>query len=548
MNRRAPSALHPLVASLVLAFATASAEGAAAAAAEGEPQATQAGERGKEAAASEQREARFDVLEIDVEGNQVLPATDIEKTVYPFLGEQRSMHEVEAARDALQKLYQDRGYLTVAVDIPVQKVENGLVRLHVTEGKVGRLRVVHSRYYSLGYIKALVPSLAPGQVPLFPEVREQLTELNRSADRRVAPVLRPGKAPGTVDVDLEVEDHPPVHGDIELNNRYNAYTHPLRLSGSLHYDNLWQSDHSLTLAYQLAPQSSRDANVFSLNYLAPLSGGNSLAGYFVHSRSDVVPGAFDTVGNGDIAGVRYIVPLPADAGTFHSMSFGIDHKRFGETLRLAGQDAQNTPIAYTPLFAQYALTTSGPSGVTQFSSAATLGLANTFGNKDADFENKRAFARASFLTLRLDASRTENLAHGLSLYAHASGQLADSPLISNEEFSVGGADTVRGYLEAEALGDAGLQGTLEVRSPKLWNCSGCRDLYALAFVDGGEVKFKQPLPGQTQAFQLVSRGIGLRVRTQSGLRLALDIATVARATQYTPAGSTRAEFRVGSEF
>jgi len=132
----------------------------------------------------------FDVMEYRVEGNNVLQAIDIERAVYPFLGERKTIKDVEAAREALEKAYHDKGYLTVLVNIPEQRVSRGVVTLNVTEAPVGRLRIVGSRYFSLGYIRDTVPALAEGSVPNFPEVQKQLAQVNRSSDRRVTPRRR----------------------------------------------------------------------------------------------------------------------------------------------------------------------------------------------------------------------------------------------------------------------------------------------------------------------------------------------------------------------
>ena len=55
--------------------------------------------------------ARFDVLEYEVEGNTVLAARVVEQALLPQMGPQRSLAQVEAARAALEKAYQDAGYL-----------------------------------------------------------------------------------------------------------------------------------------------------------------------------------------------------------------------------------------------------------------------------------------------------------------------------------------------------------------------------------------------------------------------------------------------------
>jgi len=199
-------------------------------------------------------EPKFEISEYQVEGNSVLPTLAIERAVYPYLGPGKGTLDIRAACAALGRAYQKAGYLTVVVDIPNQRVDDGIVQLRVTEGKVANVSVKGNRYYSRGVIRDRTPALAQGQVPNFPEVQQQLAQLSRTPDRQVTPLLRPGPTPGTVDVDLNVEDRLPLHGSAELNNRQSPNTTPLRFVANISYDNLWQREHSIGLTVQTAPQ------------------------------------------------------------------------------------------------------------------------------------------------------------------------------------------------------------------------------------------------------------------------------------------------------
>ena len=109
-------------------------------------------------------EDKFDIYEIRVSGNTVLPATVIEKVLYPFLGPQGDLLRVQAAQAALATALKDAGYAAASVDIPEQSVHNGLVLLNVVEGTVGGLRVQGQRYVAGRDLSARVPSLASGKV------------------------------------------------------------------------------------------------------------------------------------------------------------------------------------------------------------------------------------------------------------------------------------------------------------------------------------------------------------------------------------------------
>ncbi len=489
----------------------------------------------------------FDIVEYRVEGNSVLSANKIEEAVYPFMGETKNIDTVEQARAALEKAFHDSGYLTVFVSIPEQKVDQGTVRLRVQEGRVERLRVVGSRYYSLGVIKSRVPEFAEGSVPYFPAVQTQLASVNTTADRRVTPVLRAGKSPGKVEVDLKVQDQLPLHGDIAVNNRYSSSTTHSRLEASMRYDNLWQRDHSLSLSVQTTPENTAETKVAALTYLVPTA-GDYWATYGVISKSNVAAvGDVSVIGNGNIVGLRYIHPLSALTGYTHSLTLGADYKDFQETTALLGADTSfDTPITYLPFHVGYDGTVQSGNSTTQMNVGLTFSVRG-LGNDAQEFAAKRSQAKPDFAHLRAELKRTQQLPKEWQVQARFSGQVANEPLISNEQFAIGGADTVRGYPESSALGDQGVLATLELRTPSLTKYFTRQpgELVGLIFFDSGKVQVTDPLPGQTEKFSLASTGVGLHLKGWRGWSSTLDLAWALRESGQVNEGNARLHFNLG---
>ena len=208
----------------------------------------------------------FDVMEYRVEGNTVLPEREIGRAVYPHLGPARTIEDVRRAAEALERAYQSAGYLTILVEIPQQRVDGGIVTLQVTEGAINRLRVRGAKYFSAGEIREEAVSMKEGTVPNFPRVQQDLARLNRRPDRKITPVLKQAPVPGFVDIDLKVEDKLPLHGSVEINNRYIANTEPLRLSAAIRYDNLWGLGHSAGVQVLTSPEDTSQVRVVSANY------------------------------------------------------------------------------------------------------------------------------------------------------------------------------------------------------------------------------------------------------------------------------------------
>lgn len=494
------------------------------------------------------QEAKFNVFEYRVEGSTLLPTQAVERAVYPHMGEQKSLADVEKARESLEKAYHASGYLTVLVTIPQQKVDSGVVKLTVTEAPVDRLRVVDSRYFLPSDIKAGVPELAEGKVPNFQDMQTELTALNRSPDRRITPVLRPGKAPGTVEVDLKVQDELPLHGNLELNDRYSQDTSRTRLSANLRWDNLWNKQHSLGLTVQTSPSDVKESKVFSANYTVPLSGGDFLALYGVKSDSDVsAVGTLSVVGRGTILGARYIKPLPGSETLFHSASFGVDYKDFDQSVVLIDSGGFNTPIKYLPFTMGWDATWLEANRTSKLGLSFNFHLQGLVGDEQ-EFADKRFKGRPSYIYMRGNASQQWKLPQDVGLNARATWQLAGQPLISNEQFAIGGVDTVRGYLESAALGDRGLAVSLEAQSPNLAKHfpslgESVTSLHALAFVDAATVRVIDPISA-TDRFSLAGVGLGLGLKGWGGLDISLNWAYPLKAVGNTRKGDHRFHFNV----
>lgn len=505
-----------------------------------------------------QTEPRFDILEYRVEGNSVLSREQIERAVYPHLGPRRTIADVERARGSLEKAYRDAGYATVLVDIPEQKVSSGSVALQVTEGRLSRVRVKGSRYHSLSRIRGQLPALEPGTVPHMPVLQEQLAAVNRaSADRQLTPVFRAGDTPGTVEVDLRVRDELPLHASLELNNRYTQDTEKLRLLASLRYDNLWQREHSAVLQYQTAPQDTDQVEVLAANYVFRANAARDvLAFYGVKSDSRVAAiGDIAVLGAGNVLGARWIRGLGGGTPLQSSLVFGVDAKDFTEDVQF-GTDSFQTPIRYYPLTLGYNGSLPDARGRTSFGASLNFSLRSLSarpvdcgGFPSDQFECKRSGARPNYLYLKGDYQRSRSFENGWGTSVRAEGQLASQPLISNEQFSAGGQDSVRGYLESERLGDQALRVSLELRTPGLGGTRAwLQELHGLGFVEGASLKLKNPLPDQDTRYSLASVGLGARFGAWKYLRGEVYWAHALRDGAITLKGDNRGHFRLEAGF
>lgn len=487
--------------------------------------------------ANEARRNVFDIWEYQVDGNSLLDDAEIESALYPYLGAGRDLQVIESARDRLQALYKQKGFPIVVVSIPQQNVVGGTVKLQVIEGKIDRVKITGNEYFSRRDIRRELPSLAAGYPLNMDQVRSEVDAANRlNPYRSLLPVIRPGRYPGTMELELKVRDRLPVHASIETSNRYSASTSHTRLSLSLGYDNLWQASHSLTMAYQMSPEVPDEVSVINMNYTLPTGVDSRLAMYAVQSDSNVatVTGegdALTVLGNGKIAGFRSVHPMRSGAHFFHSIIAGADYKSFGEEQIIASDEntnGLNVPIDYVNWTLGYNASIRGAAD-TRFSITGNFGIRG-LGNDDEEFDFKRWLAKANYFYLQAGFGQQYAVTRDLQFNYNLRGQYTETLLISNEQFSAGGVDSVRGYLESSALGDNGIQGSVALN----YSLFGIKppahvQQWTLGvFVDAARLNILEALPNPAadtnNRTKLLSAGVGMTMQMFRGMNLKLDYA------------------------
>ena len=198
---------------------------------------------------------KFDVEKYLVMGNSILPPAalgQIFTNVPDAFGTNVSFDGIRAALTDLQMAYRERGYVTVAVGLPPQKLTNATVKVQVTEGRLASIRVTGNRYFSDKNIMRALPSLHTNLLLNSHVFQRELDLANASRDRQIYPVIGPGPAPGTSELTLKVKDRLPLHSRLEVNNQHTPDTPDLRASFNAQYGNLWDREHQVGLQYSFS--------------------------------------------------------------------------------------------------------------------------------------------------------------------------------------------------------------------------------------------------------------------------------------------------------
>ncbi|HKS35412.1 MAG TPA: ShlB/FhaC/HecB family hemolysin secretion/activation protein, partial [Enterobacteriaceae bacterium] len=376
--------------------------------------------------------------------------------------------------------------------------------------------------------------------------------LNRTPDRQVIPSVKPGTVPGTMDVDLQVEDKTPWGASLGLNNDYSADTSNLRAMATLSHGNLWQKSHSASITWFTAPRKMDDAKVISASYSLPLNARWSLDFSGYTSDSDIATvGGTNVLGKGHSVGVMASWSPEAVGSWYHTMSFGLELKDFDEDVKF-GRDKQHVPVRYTPLTLAYNGMRSDETSQSMID-LSLVGASRSFfslGSDDSTFHEKRWLANPSFLLFKSNLSHTQDLWQRWQLHGRLGFQFASGPLVSNEQFSAGGATSVRGYYAAESTGDDGYVVGVELRTPSIasWVGGPVAEWRFYAFAEAAGLKLQEPLPEQKSRYRLASVGIGTNQRIYDWFSAGLDWGYPLRDGPNTQQYDPRLNFNLRASF
>ncbi len=498
-------------------------------------------------------EPRFEIRSFLVEGATLLSKEEIESAVGPFAGHDKDFADVQRALEALERAYSEKGFSAVQVILPEQELDKGEVRFKIVEARIARLVIEGSKFFDEDNIRRSLPSVKSGVSPNIHRVAENLRVANENPAKQTTVLLRGGSEEGQVDAVVRLTDEAPTKYSITMDNTGTQQTGIFRVGGGFQHSNMFNRDHVLSMQYVTSPSSSghpnttdlttnRNVFIFGGSYRVPLySFGDSLdvsVGYS-NVNSGVIQNLFNVSGSGSIFGLRYNANLRKWGEIEQRLAFGLDWRGYRNKVTV-GDVALVPDITVHPVSVTYYGVYRTGASETSFNAGAFKNLAGGNDGGSKAFEAARTGGEANYFVFRYGINHLQAFANEWQMRLGFNGQLTRDRLVSGEQFGVGGADSVRGFLEREVANDNGFRGTTEFYTPDYASsipflASGSR-LRTLFFYDWGLTRRYSPLLGEQKQAAIASFGLGFRFSRGNNMSFRFDFASV------TDAGATQGRF------
>jgi len=472
-------------------------------------------------------------------GSTAFTQKTLEKTVERFKNREATAADLEQAVQDLTLLYVNAGYINSGAILEEQSFKDGIVDFTLVEGRLTDIKVSGNSWMRSWWLKHLFRHSA-GTPLNMPTLKQGLELLRQDPNiQQVNAELMPGGKPGESVLDVKVKENQPFRLSTEFSNRRPPSVGAEILDVNFSMLNL--TGHSDPLSFSYGPFHSTSEKLDRWEW----DGSGNLGGSYqfpvspwkttleVHaSRNDssVVEEAFrvlDINSRSTQYGATLRQPFYETVNNVFALSATLDHRE-SETFLLdrpfslsRGAIDGETKVFVLRLGAEYVNRTQ--EHVLALRSTFNIGL-DAYGATRREFQTSGSSAnpvervpdgeffawlgQAQYVRRLFD---TDNLA-----IIRGNVFLSNGPVLSLEQFSIGGSQSVRGYRENELLRDNGAFGSFEVHVPVWRNKEKSPILTVAPFVDIGvgwnNVEYVGPAPKggtDTREATLASLGLGL---------------------------------------
>ena len=468
------------------------------------------------------------IQKIEVVGSTIYDSDRLQSIVSGFEGRELSLEELQSAADAVTQIYLNDGYITTRAVLVDQEIVQGVVQIQVIEGILADIQIEGTRHLKPKYISDRVRLGA--KVPLrVSELEDQLRLLR--IDPNIAALeasLRASDKVGQSVLALRVTETQHLRGFLGLDSFSPDSVGAQRSRAEVTYGNLLGYGESLTGSWDRTFVGGSD--VFRVTYRHPVNARNGTIQFQTTiDRNEITLPPFDVL---DISGeteryeLSFRQPIIRNPRQELGLSIAYSYQN-GQTFvsnlgqpigATGGAEADGTTRIGVFKFGQDYVRRDRQ-GAWAFQSQFSLG---------ADFPidvttNDGDIPDSEFLSWLGQGQRVQRINDRNLLILQADLQLAANPLLSSQQFVLGGGQSVRGYSQNLRSGDNGFRFSAENRITVARNQTGRTLLQLAPFFDAGVIWSKDNNPNQPPDGRFIAgTGLGILWQPVPELDLRLD--------------------------
>lgn len=496
----------------------------------------------------------FQLNSLQIDGVNAYDAEDIDHLYRDQLGTEVSLADVYAIANSLTNKYRNEGYILTQVVIPPQTIENGIVKLQVVEGFVDQIIIEgETRESALKQIRQYAENLRENHILSAKNLERYLLLINDLPGITARSILSPSKTKtGASDLTIIIE-RDNYESSIEFNNHGSRFLGPYQTAFSGIANSHFGLNERISGQFVISGDKNRINELMfgSIVYEQPVSRYGSKI-RILASITSTEPGddldQFDVKGNSKFLSASISHPFirSRTMNLYGRATFDLRNVKSRNDLEPSREDKIRSLRVGTTF--QFIDTLFGV-GINALDVEVSHGLSIFGATHKGDNNITRARGNPEYTKIELQAQRLQRITPSINVLFAGQGQWSATPLLSSEEFGVGGFNLGRGYDSSEIVGDDGISGKIELQWNEPHKIKYLHDYQLFSFLDAGRVWNQDATTSADKRNSLASIGLGIRAditeKTKAGFGVAFPLT---RRVETTNDRDPRFYFSITHEF
>lgn len=255
----------------------------------------------------EKSDQEFELKGVRFDESAFIDAERLQAIAEPYVGEMVTFSDINKMVGRINAIYREEGQVTARAIVPPQKIDDGILRVRLVEGKTGAIDLQGRRYTDEAFLDEAV-GVEKGEVIDVPSLRERMRTFNRMTPLTLGAQLRAGEGFGESDVVVGVQEPPRYTGQVFVDTNGSESTGEEQ--GGVY--GVWNGPFRRADRFTAYVVGSEGASSVSLSYAAPVSAtGGMLTGTVALADTEIIDGGFaelDITGESTQASLEYLAP------------------------------------------------------------------------------------------------------------------------------------------------------------------------------------------------------------------------------------------------
>ncbi len=171
------------------------------------------------------------IKDFELEGNENIDTNKLLNLIKEYKNKNLSITQMKRVTSLITKEYRAQGYFVARAYIPVQKMQDGILKITIIEGNYGEFKLNNNSNVKDFVVQGMLNDIKDKKIVSTKTLERAMLIINETPGVQVTQAdATPGEAVGTSNFDITAESTPWYNGYILLDNYGSRYTEKNRLS------------------------------------------------------------------------------------------------------------------------------------------------------------------------------------------------------------------------------------------------------------------------------------------------------------------------------